>query len=689
MHDFAPAAGVSPEAPAAPASAAERDPGGLRLRILGPLEASRDGAGVDLGPVKQRAVLALLLLRANHVVSLADLGDALWGDTPPRTARKNIQVYVSVLRGILGPGADEPDRPGPTLLRRPPGYALRVGADGLDMLRFQDLVRAGRRAADGGDAAAAATLLGRAVRLWRGPVLPDLADSAPVFAAEASALRERYLSAFEDWIEAELGLGRHDDVLDLLDEVAGEHPLRERLLHARMTVLYRRGRRTEALARFDEARQLLARELGLPPSPVLSALYAAVLADDASRVDGEQRRARPRATARGRASGPADAGAPVQDRARPQPVDPRPAAAPEPAGLGRDLLDFTGRSGALDALVALFTGTPRGVTAVISGPAGIGKTALAARCAHRLAESFDGRILVRLRTPAVGERPAMDVLAELLRALGADQEGAASPVASPADAAAYTARIRELAAQRRLLIVLDDAGSATQVRSLVHAVGDSAVLVTARRRLDTVEAAAHLALGPLPEPEAVGLLRRLLGPDRVDADPDGIRQLAEACAGSPLALRIAAARLAGLPHLTPARFAGRLADERRTLDELAVGDLDLRFRLADWCRDLPAAQAQAVRRLARAAAPAPSAGFTVDDAAAVLGTDPQHAESVLERLIYAHCLDVCEGGAREDEDEDCEDEVVAHAAPGPVRFALPRLLHVFVRELDRSAPDRP
>lgn len=431
----------------------------------------------------------------------------------------------------------------------------------------------------------------------------------------------------------------------------------------------------------------MARELGLPPSPVLAALYAAVLADDARRVNGEQRRARPQASAQTRASAqpPYDAGAPAQARSRPQPADPRAAAASEPAGLGRELLDFTGRSGAFDALVALFTGTPRGVTAVISGPAGIGKTALAARCAHRLAESFDGRILIGLRTPAVGERPVADVLAELLRVLGADPDGAASA----ADAAACAARMRELAARRRLLIILDDAGTANQVRSLVHAVGDSAVLVTARRRLDAVDAAAHLTLGPLPEPEAVGLLRRLLGPERVAADPDGIRHLAEACAGSPLALRIAAARIAGLPHLTPARFAERLADERRTLDELAVGDLDLRFRLADSCRDLPAAQAQALRRLARAAAPGPSAGFTVDDAAAVLGTDPQHAESVLEKLIYAHCLDVREGEGEEHEREgEDEVEVVAHAAPVPVRFALPRLLHVFVRELDRSAPER-
>lgn len=676
-------------------------PGGLWLRILGTLEASRDGADVDLGPAKQRAVLGLLLLRANRVVSLSDLSDALWGDSPPRTARKNIQVYMSTLRGILMSGPDEvaaqradqrthrhsrsglpayqqpsshharlrsSDVPGILLLRRPPGYELRVDAERLDSLRFQDLVRAGRRATDGGDTGSASALLGHAIRLWRGPALPDLAEDAPVFAAEVAALQERYLSAFEDWAEAELALGRQAELLDALEEVTRAHPMRERLRHAEMTALYRCGRRPEALARFDAVRQLLARDLGLTPSPVLARLYAAILSDDPRRVDsgaavgaGSGIRAGPAALAPAASSGGANAGSGAK------------GATSTPAGPGRDLIDFTGRSAAVDTLVGLFATAQRGVTAVISGPAGIGKTALAVHCAHLLAEPFpDGRIMIGLRGADAGPRSTPDVLADLLRSVGAESLGTDSDGAPAQGVPTRPARPREPVLNHRMLIILDDAVTAVQVRSLISAVGDRAVLVTARHRLDAVEAAAHLALEPLPAPEAIGLLRRLLGADRCDADPDGVSRLTQACAGSPLALRIAAAKLAGLPHVTPGRFADRLADERRTLDELVIGDLDLRSRLAGSCADLPPDELAALRLLARAAAPAAADGFTVDEAAEALGTDAMHAESVLERLMHAHCVEVR------------EPEVLAHSAQSPVRFALPALMHVFARELDRS-----
>jgi DNA-binding SARP family transcriptional activator len=716
-------------------------PGGLRLRVLGSLEASRDGVDVDLGPAKQRAVLGLLLLRANRVVSLSEFSDALWGDSPPRTARKNIQVYMSALRGILMSDPDEvvaqgtdsrtrqhpqsgrpayrqpashdarlrpSDAPGIALLRRPPGYELRIDADRLDALRFQELVRAGRRAADGGDTGSASALLGHAIRLWRGPVLPDLAEDAPVFAAEAAALRERYLSAFEDWAEAELALGRQAELLDALEEVTRAHPMRERLRHAEMTALYRCGRRPEALARFDAMRQLLARDLGLRPSPVLARLYAAILADDPRGVDsGAAASARsdiragpavPAPAASGRGAN-ADSGAKgaiamsavpapaVSGRGADTGTDAKGATATPAglapalagrdatagpgargaisasaglAGLGRDLIDFTGRRAAVDQLIRLFTGTRRGVTAVISGPAGIGKTALAVHCAHLLAEPFpDGRVLIRLRGADAGPRATAEVLADLLSAGGAESLAAASAHVVPTS-------------NHRMLIILDDAVAAEQVRSLISVVGDRAVLVTARHRLDAVEAAAHLALEPLAAAEAIGLLRRALGADRCDADPDGVSRLIQACAGSPLALRIAAARLAGLAHVTPGRFADRLADERRTLDELVIGDLDLRSRLAGSCADLPPDELAALRLLARAGAPAAAAGFTVEEAAEALGTDAMHAEWVLERLMYAHCVEVR------------EPEVLAHSGQSPVRFALSALMHVFARELDRS-----
>jgi len=799
--------------------------GALRLSILGNLQASRDGIGLDLGPAKQRMVLSMLLLHANRAVSFADLGDALWSDDPPRTARKCIQVYVSLLRKILGQDTDEGVGPGAdaarayglprgsvaprphdtadvTVLSRPPGYELHVEAERVDALLFRALVREGRLAADTGDTAASADLLGRAIRLWRGPVLPEHAE-VPAIAAEAARLRELYLSAYEDWAEAELALGHHAELLDGLNDVVREHPLRERLCHAEMTALFRCGRRSEALARFDAMRQLLAHELGLRPSPVLGRLYQAILSGDPGRGDlgagsalgpspdrdvagGSVRGSRrdsvrgsgpdpargldpgsgpdpargpgpgaypspspsPRTAAiaypelRGRLStgphsgpqlrrgpgGAVDGDLPTRGTAPDARPDTQPPGMPptsrtgrppspgdrpvaEPAGIGRELAHFTGRAAAVDVLTGLFNASRRDATAVISGPAGIGKTALAAHCAHRLSELFpDGRVLVRLRGPDNGPRSTAEVLDELLCSLGPalvrtaavaaapGPESGPDPVAPPVSrpvfepgpgrasalvamsvpdptpsaaeplpgAGARSARLRLLTASRRTLIVLDDAVTDTQIRALLAAIGGSAVLVTTRRRLDTVEAAVHLALDPLPAEESVRLLRGLVGAERCDADPDGTERLAAACAGLPLALRIAAAKLAGLRHLTPARYAERLVDDRRTLDELEVGDLDVRSGMAASCAELRPAESTALRRLAAAGA---AAGFTVDEAAEALGTDAARAEAVLEGLMRAHFVEVR------------QDEVQAHFDAAPVRFALPPLLRAYVREL--------
>ncbi|NEA07829.1 AfsR/SARP family transcriptional regulator, partial [Streptomyces sp. SID10692] len=332
-------------------------PGAMRFSLLGPLTARIDGREVPLGPRKQRLVLATLLARPNTPVPVDVLTDVVWPDDPPRTARKNLQVYVSAARALIGPaGSDGRER----VVHGCGGYLLRVAEGELDTLRFGALARAGREAAERGDLPGAARLLRQALDLWEGPPLNDLRDSAGV-AEEAGRLEARCLTVFEDWAEAEIELGRAAVAVDGLRDLVERHPLRERLRAAWMNSLHQSGRQAEALAVYDDYRQLMARELGLEPSPAMTALYRAML--------GRGREAR-------------------------RPAAPeRPGPVVLPAGPGA----FAGfRDELRDLLAVLGGGEERAV--VVSGPAGAGKSALAVRAARLLADRFpDGRVLVRVR----------------------------------------------------------------------------------------------------------------------------------------------------------------------------------------------------------------------------------------------------------------------------------------------------
>ncbi|WP_432838233.1 BTAD domain-containing putative transcriptional regulator [Dactylosporangium sp. CA-092794] len=578
-------------------------------------------------------MLGLLLCRANRTVSVAVLTEALWHDEPPRTAHKNIQVYGSALRKLLV----AEDGAGPRLRHNPPGYLIQIGPDQLDALQFAELARAGRIELRRGDAAAGADLLGQAVRLWRGPVLPEL-SSAQAVADEAEQLGEQYLSTYEDWAETKLALGHHTDLVEELNGLARHHPLRERLRHAQMLALYRSGRQTDALAQFDTMRQLLARELGLRPSPVLARLYEAILTGDPSLHVAALGRLRP-ASVR--------------------------ATTAERSSLIRDVGDFTGREHEVETLLDMVTRADHRGIAAISGPAGVGKTALAVHCAHRLGERFpDGRILGCLRASDGRARAAADVLGDLLRGIGLTG-------ALPDTEEERAALLRESTAGRVMLLVLDDAVSETQVRSVLAAAGDSVVLVTSRRHLGGLESATHLVLEPLPEAEAVRLLGLLIGPERVAAEPEAARRLAEVCCGLPLAIRIVGAKLAGLRHLTLARYAERLTDERRLLDELVAGDLQLRPRLAVSYQDLTPDDRAALDLLAALTAPT----FAVPEIAGSLGTDVSRAEVTIERLIEAHLVEAVEA-----------DDVEAHS--GGTRYSLSPLIRVFLRERHSGAASR-
>ncbi|ROV64807.1 AfsR/SARP family transcriptional regulator, partial [Streptomyces globisporus] len=332
--------------------------GAVHFCLLGPLTARRDGRELPLGPRKQRLVLATLLARPNTPVPVDVLTDAVWPDDPPRTARKNLQVYISAARALLGPAGDGgTDR----LVHGCGGYLLRIAEGELDTLRFGSLARAGRAAAERGDLPGAARQLREALDLWEGPPLNDLRDSAGV-ADEADRLEARCLTVYEDWAEAEIELGRGGVAVDGLRDLVERHPLRERLRAAWMNSLHQSGRQAEALAVYDDYRQLMARELGLEPSPAMAGLYRSML--------GRGREAR----------------RPAARRETPAPVA-------LPAGTGA----FTGRREELrDLLDVLGSGEERVV--VVSGPGGAGKSALAVRAAQLLADPFpDGRVHVRVR----------------------------------------------------------------------------------------------------------------------------------------------------------------------------------------------------------------------------------------------------------------------------------------------------
>lgn len=588
-------------------------PAAVRFGILGPLEAYDGDRPLRVGPFKQQVVLGLLLCRANRTVSVTALREALWDDSPPPTADKNVQVYVCALRKVLRshPGGRAPGSV--RLVHSPPGYQLQIGTDQLDSLRFRDLARSGRAAARDGDVSRAADLLGRAVRMWRGHVLPHL-EQVPAIAERAGRLREQYLAAYEDWSEAQLALGLHTDVVEELNTLARRHPFRERLRRTQLLALFRSGRHTEALAEFDAMRQLLARELGLRPSPVLTRLYEAILAGDRGLLQ------------------PTGRDGPVRGR----------AAAAAGGALPRGIADFTGRVRHVAALLDTLRAAGPGTVVGVSGTVGVGKTALAVHCARQLGDGFPGgRIFVSMRTPAGAPRPAPEVVDDIL---------AATP---PEDA-----RPRERTAEPVTLVVLDDAATETQVRAVLAAVGENAVvLVTSRRYLGGLESARQLTLDAMPRTEAVQMLGRLVGVDRVAAEPHTARRLAAACGGLPLAVRIVGAKLAGLRHLSLARYAERLADERRLLDELAVGDLRLRDRIAISLRDLDPGE----RRTLVGVAALSGAAFTCAEVAAALAMDIGRAEAAIERLVEARLVEARDDGYG-------------------TRYAVPPLIRLFVRE---------
>lgn len=560
---------------------------GIRFDILGPLRVTRDGITVPLGPLKQQQVLAMLLCRANTVTSMDLLTETLWGDEPPRTARKNVQVYVTCLRKLLGDDAGR-------LSFGNGGYVLRVGPAELDSLEFRQLVTDARRhgVSDDGDREELAGGLGAALGLWRGPLLDGLTGTS-MLADESERASLKYLAVFEDWAEVELALGRGPELVERICEIASRYPFRERLRQLQMSALHRADRQAESLSVFDELRQALARELGLRPSPATERLYRSILAGQ------------------GGADRPAT----------------RPVARTTRVVLPPDISDFCGRTEALQSLIENARQRRPRLT-VLAGPVGIGKTTLAVHAAHRLGEQFpDGRIFVRLRTENGGPRTTRSVLLELARFAGL-------PADPECDQDDLAARWQHWLMEHQVLLVLDDAVEANVVQAVLPLSGGSTVLGTSRRRLVGLEHADRIELEPLAAPEARELLGRVIGTERLATDPGAADRIVRAVGGAPLAVRTAAAKLKVLRHVSLAEFADRLEQPDDLLDEMCTGDGALRRRIADGLTDLGDGEISALRLLGSLAGET----FTLDQAAGVLAEGPGRARRLIESLIEANAV---------------------------------------------------
>ncbi|MCE6997477.1 tetratricopeptide repeat protein [Saccharothrix sp. S26] len=557
------------------------------LLVLGPVRARAGARLVEVGHARQQCVLVALAVDANQVVGADRLLDRAWGERVPAKGRATLYAYLSRLRRVLS------ELPDVTIVRRSGGWVLEVDPDAVDLHRFHRLLS---HAPSTPDPAAGSAAVEQALALWRGEPFTGL--DTPWINAVRESLEQRRRGAELDHTDLALRAGRHADVLPVLAARAREHVLDERVAAQYLLALYRSGRQADALAHYHVVRARLAEELGADPGAELRALHEAILTADVALTVTEPARVVPR------------------------PVPRQLPAAPS---------HFTGRA---SELATLTTTAGDATTAVIAGPGGIGKTWLALHWAHRNAHRFpDGQLFVDLRgfspdgpplDPAVAVRGFLD-------ALGVE------PGRVPVDAHAQAALFRSLVAEKRVLLVLDNAADTAQVVPVLPGTASCAVLVTSRNRLPglvTGHGARLLALPVLDHAEARRLLTARLGPARVDAEPVAVADLVRSCGGFPLALSIIAGRADTHPHLPLAALAAELRDSG--LDALDDGDpvASLPAVLSWSHRALTADQATAFALLSTA--PGPDIGLPA--AACLLDLPPNDTRTALRALEQASLI---------------------------------------------------
>ncbi|MEN3356989.1 MAG: hypothetical protein V7637_971 [Mycobacteriales bacterium] len=614
----------------------------VEFRVLGPFEVECGGRLLELGGPRLRAVLALLVAGAGRVVSLAALVDGVWAEQPPPDADRTMRSYVSRLRGALTPPAERAGpggQAGRLLVTRPPGYLLRPDPDAVDAGRFEQLAAQGRQALAAGRHAAAARELTTALTLWRGDPYAEFGD-VTALRAERGRLEHLRLTVLEDRIEADLSRGLGSGLVAELEALTGQHPGHERLWAHLMTALYQAGRQAAALEAFARARAGLVEQAGLEPSPTLIEIHRRVLAQDPGLLGAPATAAAGGGTAR-------------------------------PAQLPPTVPSFAGRHSELAALDAALPapGSPPAAAAIcaVSGTAGVGKTALVVRWAHRVADRFpDGQLYLNLRGFDPDGQPVAvgEAVRGFLDALGVPAERV--PVSVDAQVGLY----RGTVAGKRILVILDNARDAEQARPLLPGTATAMAVVTSRDRLIPLVAAdgaRPVILDVLPPAQAGELFGRRLAADRLAAEPAAAAQIIAGCGGLPLALAIAAARAATNPHLPLAALAGELSQARDRLDALSGGDpgSDVRavFSWSYQALSPPAARLFALLGLY------PGPDIAAPAVASLAGTAKPEARRLLAELTRASLL--------------------TEHTPG--RYAYHDLLHAYAADLAQGAdlaPDR-
>jgi DNA-binding SARP family transcriptional activator len=606
----------------------------VKFEILGPLEVTAGSGRLELGGTRQQIVVATLLLNANRLVTTDRLLEAIYGEDLPPTSRSQAQISVSSLRRLFAAHGQHG-----VISTRSHGYVIQVDSGQLDFQRFGEMVAAARAARAERNLDLAVANYRDALRLWRGPALDGI-DSQLVRAA-ASRLDEQRIATTEDRISLELDLGRHYELVTELTELVEELPLRERLRGQLMLALYRCGRTAEALQVYRQARHIMVAELGIEPSERLRKLEHDILTS-----------------------------APVLA----PPAEPTRMQAPHkqvPNLLPTDIADFTGRAEQLaqirqDLIRAAAQDARSAVpVTVIVGKGGVGKTCVAVRASHDVATHYpDGQLFADLHGGGADPVSPVQVLGRFLRALGVPP----SQIPEGLDERAEV--YRNLLADRKVLVVLDDAVSENQVSPLLPGSGPSAVIITSRRRLAYLAGAAHVEVSVFAPARSLELLTRIAGAERVTAQPEAAAAVARYCGHLPLALRIAGARLSARPHWSIQKLVDRLADETGRLDELRHGDMGIRPSISLTYESASEPARKLFRRLALLNVPYFSGWLC----AALLDQPYAYAEDLLDDLVNAQLIEISGNG------------VGAHS-----QYRFHDLIRVFARErlaAEESAPER-
>jgi DNA-binding SARP family transcriptional activator len=553
----------------------------------------------------------MLLLDANRVISANRLIEAMWDGEPPATASRQLHNAVAAIRRSFASAKY-------IVVKDGPGYRIQVDPQDIDAHRFTTMIARASAAAAGGRAAEAIELLEAGLALWEGPALSGL--NSPILDIVAAKLEEKRLCATEQLIGLRLDGGDAAALVPQLGELVSQNPLREETRRLLILALYRSGRKADALNVYEKGRRLLRDEIGVDPCVSLRELYERILRDDLP-----------------------------QPKQRPEPASPVPVCDGQPAvlptqyggaGANRSFLPydtahFTGRDNELRLLMTTpcsATETTLGIVA-IDGMAGVGKTTLAVRLAHQLAHQYpEGHLFIDLHGHTHGQDP-LEPDAALERLL---LDFGLSPAQLPQDSRQWAARWRAEVAERRILVVLDDALDAKQIRPLLPGTGKAHVIITSQRRLAGLDGVTSRSLDVFSAADAAALFTKIAGVDRTKHRPDAVAEIVALCGCLPLAVSIAASRFHNRPAWSLDHLVLRLRDERQRLAELSLGDRSVAAPFEVSYRNLSAEQ----RRLFCGLGLATHLGeeFDASTAAALMDISVPEADRLLEELLDAHML---------------------------------------------------